>query len=607
MQIVDATKNVRPQALANKYQHINIYSGGQMTDVQPGKAKFLKPHLHFATSYIKIGDDYTTDKIAVTELVKANEILASFKNFAIYAKDGYEKAPLEPGENASFAEDGESVIASVAGYPRVVKKKIKGVSEPLTLISVEPFIIVSPDDMKAVISLHPPIEGAQPLTSELVMEIIEERGITHGIDETALSRIGEILDNKDIEFNKIAFAKGTSVGESFDSYLRFDMEIGPIAGTIQEDGSIDFRERKIMVGVDEGQCIATRIPAIYGAAGVNIFGEESPARTPVEIKVQPLNDAKFIAELHQVIATKAGVLSIVNNNVIKVLSHQVVSGDIDYETGNIDSRNCLTVTGSVQPGFKVAAAGDLKINGGVMSASITGDANLVIGGGITGKNSSIETTGDCDISFIEQGTLTCGGLCVIRKQSYYSKVTATGDIRCQPESIIMGGSLFAGGSITVFNVGGDDSIPSVIAAGVIASRLATYKDLKKSIAKQEEDIVDWIERYKGSSTSKKIRKMEQELADMKLQRLRFNLIPGTGLYSRVAGPDDESVNSSDEYSAEGGIAIEQITIDVYGTIFKDTEIRIGNRNLRLEKTVTNRQFKLHPSGKRIIAVPLKKR
>ncbi len=87
---------------------------------------------------------------------------------------------------------------------------------------------------------------------------------------------------------------------------------------------------------------------------------------------------------------------------------------------------------------------------------------------------------------------------------------------------------------------------------------------------------------------------------------RSNLIPGTGLYSRAAGPNDAVEDNSEEFNVEGGIDIHQITIDVYGEVYKDTEIRIGNRSLKLQKTVTNRQFKLHPSGKRIIAVPLKK-
>jgi hypothetical protein len=86
------------------------------------------------------------------------------------------------------------------------------------------------------------------------------------------------------------------------------------------------------------------------------------------------------------------------------------------------------------------------------------------------------------------------------------------------------------------------------------------------------------------------------------------MIPGTGKYSRVAGPDeaDKVEIGNADYNSEGGIAIGNITIDVVGTIFAGTMIRIGNRTMKLEKTVSGRQFKLHANGKGILAGPIKR-
>ena len=102
--------------------------------------------------------------------------------------------------------------------------------------------------------------------------------------------------------------------------------------------------------------------------------------------------------------------------------------------------------------------------------------------------------------------------------------------------------------------------------------------------------------------------MEQQLADTKLLLMRVNLIPGTGKYSKVAGPDDapQDNTGNEDYINEGGIPIEDIKITVITSIFAGTIIRIGNRSLKLEKTVSNRQFKLHPNGKRILAGPIKR-
>ena len=161
------------------------------------------------------------------------------------------------------------------------------------------------------------------------------------------------------------------------------MEISPIAGSMLDDGSIDFRDRRILVAVKSGQCVASKIHAVRGVSGINVYGEETPARIGKDIKIKILNDVAFSDETSQVTATQDGVLSIVNNDTIKVCSHIVINSDIDYEIGNIDSSNCIAGRGSIQPGFKITAEGDVKISGSVMSAQIACQGNLVVQGGIT--------------------------------------------------------------------------------------------------------------------------------------------------------------------------------------------------------------------------------
>lgn len=99
--------------------------------------------------------------------------------------------------------------------------------------------------------------------------------------------------------------------------------------------------------------------------------------------------------------------------------------------------------------------------------------------------------------------------------------------------------------------------------------------------------------------------MEAALNESKLQLLRLNLIPGTGILSKVAPPEDHLPERGDAFCREDSIAIETITIDIHGTIYAGTEIRIGNCTMKLEKTVSKRQIKLHPNKKRVISAPLK--
>lgn len=572
------------------------------------KTKYLDPTYHYTSQLLKIGEDYTTDKISVSELVRAGQLLANFPNFHRFAAKGFVKTAIEPGDYAYFSEDEESILATVAGYPTI--KKIRRPDCPgfITVLSVEPLFVVSLDKMKVSLAIHPPLEGCHSLLKENFEKLLADEAIVFGINNDGLDKAKAFLLQEEKEFSKFVIASGQSVGGSKDAYLKYEMEIGPIAGTILENGNIDFRDRRIMVGVSKGQCIATKVPAVQGEPGINVYGETTPAPEGKDIKIEILNDARFSSETLQVTATKDGVLSIVNNNIIKVLSHKTITSDIDFETGNVESMNAITILGSVQPGFSVTAGGDLKITGSVVSSSAICEGNLVVRGGTTGKNSKLEVKGDADINFIEQGSLKCGGIAVIRKQSYYSDISASSDIRCQNGCIVMGGQLIAEGNITLGSVGSENSAPVLIAAGAVADRLEHLQQLKNSVVEQQDAIIQWLQRYRGSSKSKKVRQMEQQLAETKMLLMRVNLIPGTGKYSRVAGPDDAPLveTANEDYSSEGGIPIENIKIDVLGLIFAGTTIRIGNRSMKLDKTVSNRQFKLHPNGKRILAGPIKR-
>ncbi len=579
---------------------------GQSADDGKDKKKVLEPTFHFATHCVKIGDDYTTDTIPVTELVMAGQLLADFPNFPRFAAKGFEKAPVEPGEYAELSKDEEAIVATVPGYPKVVKVRRKDQPDPVTVVSIEPLLQIPADNMQVTLAIHPPLPEGHSLHGCDLHALIAEQGIVFGIDPLAIQEVKSFLESREMEFKNFIIARGQDVGKSTNAFLRYDMEIGPIAGKLLENGTIDFRERRIMVAVTAGQCVATKIPASQGTPGINVYGQETPAPVGKDLKIEVLNDAKFSRDTLQVTATKNGVLSIVNDSIIKVCSHQIILSDIDYQTGNIESMNCISIRGSVQPGFRVTVGGDLEISGEVTSAKIVSQGNLVVKGGITGKNSVLEAKGDADINFIEQGTLKCGGMVVIRKESYYGDITAGTDIRCHQASKIIGGNLYTEGSITTGDVGSENCRPAFLAAGVIIERLLHFNKLKASVVEQQDAIIRWLQRYHGSSTSKKVKNMEKELADIKLLLLRINLIPGTGIYSRAGGTEDEISEPGEEFSSAGGIAIEKISLDVFGTIFAGTRIQIGNCSMINAKTVSGRQFKLHPNRKSIIAVPLKR-
>ena len=560
--------------------------------------KIMEPVIHFLQKRIDTGQDETAARITVSEFVTAGHCLADWPDFSTYAQKGFEKSPLQAGSNVEFSADGNALLACVAGYPKIDKLKTKDGEEPSPVISIDPLVEISPDKMQATLNIYPPIPGSTPLIDQDLSQLLEKAGVIYGIDPDARQQAQTFIGELRNEFCRIPVAVGNPPGPSTDAEIRFELEIGPLAGRELADGSIDFRERRIMVGVHAGQHIATKIPSIPGSPGINVLGEVMEAEEGNDIKVKVSNDTAFSEDDMRVTATKDGVLSVVNKTIIKVCSRLLLPGDIDYKTGNVESGNSLSIRGSIPPGFKVTADGDIEIGGSVMSATVSSQANVVIKGGITGKTSRIEALGDTDIRFIEQGTVESGGIVVIRTQSYYSRITAVSDIRCQAGSKVMGGDIIAGGNLTVADVGSDNCNSTLLAAGVDAKRLLLYHELQDSIVQQQNEIARWLQLYGGRAKSKKIRKMEEGVREAKLKLLQMNLIPETGLYSRGGGLD-----SDDQIEETGNI--DKIRIDVHGTVFAGTKIRIGNRNMNLEQTVSKKQFSLHKNLRSIITSPLK--
>jgi len=184
--------------------------------------------------------------------------------------------------------------------------------------------------------------------------------------------------------------------------------------------------------------------------------------------------------------------------------------------------------------------------------------------------------------------------------------SAKQDILCQQGTTIVGGNVIAGGSLTASNVGTPNGKPSFLAAGVDIERLNIRRELTQLLVTQQDDIIKWLQRYGGSAKSKKIRNMEAEVSETKMNLLKLNLIPGSEMYSRVGELRDTTETTDNEDENETKLTrIDKIFIDLKGTVFAGTKVRIGNCKLTIKKDISKRRLKLNKSLKRIIATPIK--
>ncbi len=520
--------------------------------------------------------------VQTMELVRKNQPLVQL---VLPPVDNPPKRPLElvTGKHTRLTDDKHTISAEIDGYPQISSKTSQKMH--LIMITMIPLVTISKDMMEAQLTIYPPLSDTPGPTLEIIAEILEGNDIRFGIMEERLSQLLQYSATEKIILKNKTVARGFLPINGKDSLLRFNIEVGPLPGKLLGNGTIDFRERKMFVGVSKGQVIATRVPPTSGTPGLNVLGDEIPQLPGRDIPFAVSDDAVYDEEKGLVIASRSGILSLVSDNSIKVCAHQLIPGNIDYSTGNIESQDAVEIKGTILPGFKVDTRGDLLLGGNVRSATIKCGGNLVIKGGILGKNCKVSVAGDADFSFIEQANLRVKGKTIIRKQAYYSTIMSDGDILGQKSSQVMAGFLMSGASITLGNVGSPNAPPTLLAAGISPGKYLRYLRIRAQLRDTEQECLTFLQLHGMKKNIKQRQSLEEAI---------------NTLYQNMTGLDLIPAGTSGSESA----FLKTISITVEGTIFSGTEIQIGNATTTIEYDFHGIRFSLHSDNSTFIETDL---
>jgi uncharacterized protein (DUF342 family) len=527
----------------------------------------LVPEILFQTERITDPDKVSFE---TAELVRKEQVLVRL--LEPEKTDIRHPCTLIRGEHTALSPDNNSLLAKTDGFPIVTKTSQMGIDH--IMVTIVPLCMISSDKMSADISLFPPPSSCPDLTTQLIIEVLAENEIRFGYSPEHIQKLLDKSKEKQTKITRVPIANGLLPLDGQDSFIRFAIEVGPLPGKLLGNGKIDFRERKMFVGVTEGQTIATRIPATTGTPGINVSGEEivqSPGR---DIPLTVSDDTHYDESSGIITARHDGILSLVSENSIKVCAKQVISGNIDYNTGNIESYDAVEISGTVLPGFTVQTQGDLLIGGNVRSGKINCHGNLVIKGGILGKECRVRSYGDTDFSFMERGHLRVNGSVIIRKQAYHANIMADGDIYCEEKSRIMGGQLLCSGNMNVGTVGSPNAPAALLAAGISPGIFLRYLSMRSQL----HDIVCehkvFLQRFGKREKTAQRKSLEDSISKLENEIKELNLIPAFTI---------SQGDGTREY-------LSNINISVHGTIFAGTELQIGNTIKVIQRDQNNVRF-----------------
>jgi hypothetical protein len=144
-----------------------------------------------------------------------------------------------------------------------------------------------------------------------------------------------------------------------------------------------------------------------------------------------------------------------------------VTGDVNLKTGNILFLGTVVVTGNVEDGFSVKAAGNIEVMGSVGKGDLDAEGDIIVHRGITGKSTGSVKCGKSVWSkFIENARVEAGELVVVSDGIINSEVYANRRIICKGKrAAIVGGRTRASEEINAKILGSVAGMETVLEVG----------------------------------------------------------------------------------------------------------------------------------------------
>ncbi len=353
---------------------------------------------------------------------------------------------------------------------------------------------VSEDKLTARLVLK--VRGREKPAFDDVRGLIEAAGIRHGIIEE--SAIREFIEDDSEELEPLIIAKGHPPGEGKDPERVYHFETDPLrAGKLQEDGTIDWKDRGEIPQVDEGAFLVEIVPGVYGAVGMDVFGNEIPALPIAKIELSAGKGVKQSKDGNRFSASAKGTPVLSADDTLTVLPVLQVSGDIGIETGHVEFDGHIEVAGAIQSGYQVR--GESLRAQSINRAEIYISSDIVVAGGIF--ESKIKCQGNVKAVHVQKSEIDADGDLVVEKEIIDSKIELHGVCKMEYGTIISS-EIAARGGIIAQNVGTAMSPPSHLDVGVdhkLRREISGLKRLFSKAGRKKKELTPQIEALQAQS------------------------------------------------------------------------------------------------------------
>lgn len=415
---------------------------------------------------------------------------------------------------------------------------------------------------------------------EALEQFVKNNGVIYGLYYDVIHKIAK--DPKAYYYNETLIAAGDppKQGENGSIKLAHRLDDAHQRPIETADGKVDLKEVSRINNVQRGQLIAERIAATEGKEGKGVTGIVLPGKNGKEARFKVGKNVVLNSEQTAMYAAIDGLITKTDNDKINVFPVYEVNGDVDYRTGNIDFVGTVVIRGNVLTGFRVKAAGDIRVIGGVEGAELESEGSIEITGGVmAGDKGFLKANRNIKLSFVQDGRLIAGENITVSQSIMHSHLKAGKSVVCSgAKGLIVGGIVQAGERVAARTIGNTMSTATSIEVGVLPELRTELQELRTSI-RQLTDSLD--------KTDKALSLLDQlasagQLSDDKLA-LRLKL----GATKRQT---NDQIDSKRERILEIEKALEDTDfarVDVANVCYGGSKIVIG-RYTRFVKDSTKR-------------------
>jgi hypothetical protein len=422
--------------------------------------------------------------------------MSSEGTFQIYYKDGYACLTVYPKSDSGRTVYPEEIIGKlkILEIPTVRRQKILDIledasGEPVPVApwpegeKLSPGITVdtAEDRMTSVITISPEKQGGEPLSVNMIRNLLKKKKIVFGIDTEIINTI--VL--KQIYNQPVKFAFGTPPQDEkppIPEYF-FETDRGKPFKELEYQ-RINLKELNFIQNRKAGSLLASLGKPVLPKDGTDIFGTTLIANrgaAPVPFSAGP--GTILTDDSRQITAEIDGNAKLQANKVI--IEPLISVENIDYSNGNMDFNGSIDISGRIADGFEVIAKGDIQIGKSVSRVNISAGGDVILKAGISGNDEGrILCGGDLYARYIENATIICKGNVFVEEAVMHSNIKAEGDIiLAGKRAEIFGGKMLAGGSVKCKKIGSINEPVTEIFVGIDLETFSRLESLQYSVKK----------------------------------------------------------------------------------------------------------------------------